>query len=136
MIIEVPERGSPVTTIINSIVAQRLLLLLYRLAKRSLDRVVRIGGYRTIAPQPAHHFRQNLTPKLLPMQVHAPRIVHVISLLREGFHQTDILIEPVALFVINPAPSDAAIVVPAIAQKNSDGFLIGCEHTIGINISA
>src|SRR5580658_6745221 len=96
-------------------------VLLFRLAERPLHHVVRIGGDRAVAPQPSHHLRQDGSAVFLTVQIHAPCVVHVVTLLRESLHQPDILEEPVALLVVGAAASDAAIVVAAVAQEYANG---------------
>jgi hypothetical protein len=56
-------------------------LLLHRLPKPPLHRIIRVRRHRPVAPQPPHHVRKNRAPHFLPVQIHAPRIIHVIALL-------------------------------------------------------
>src|SRR5438552_13252777 len=88
-----------------------LSLLFGRLAEGPLHHVVRVGRYRSIAPQPPHHLGHDRPAELLTVQVHAPGVVHVVTLLRKGLHQPHVLVEPVALLVVN-AVADAAVVAP------------------------
>src|SRR5437016_3347971 len=84
------------------------------LAEAALHHVLWIGGNGTIAPQPAHHLRQDHTAELLPVKVHTPRVVHVITLLRQGLHQAHVLKEPIALLVVIAVAAKTAIVVPPV----------------------
>src|SRR6266850_62400 len=111
-----------------------LILLGDRLVETSLHRVVRIRGHWSIAPQPAHHLRHDRAAKLLPVQIHAPRVVHVVTLLCEGLHQPYILQEPIALLVVNTV-ADAAIIISPVAQKDSDRLLLACQYPFGIYVS-
>src|SRR5437870_12925756 len=77
-----------------------LSFLRRRLAETALHHVLRIRGNRAIAPQPAHHLRQDRAAHFLAVEVHAPRVVHVIALVREGLPQPDILEKPVACCVV------------------------------------
>src|SRR5215207_3849211 len=58
---------------------------------RSLGGITRVGGDRMVAPEPAHHLRQNGAAHRLAVTVHAPGIVDVVALLRERLHQPDVL---------------------------------------------
>jgi len=53
--------------------------------KAALHHVVRIRRHRPIAPKPSHHIGQNCPAHLLPMEVHAPRIIHVAAFRVRGF---------------------------------------------------
>src|SRR6266699_4170549 len=82
-------------------IRRSLRLLRCWLAKRALYHVARVRGHRSIAPQPAHHLRHNSAAKLLPVEIHSPRVVHIVPFLPESFHQPHILKEPVALLVVD-----------------------------------
>src|SRR5579871_2346321 len=110
-----------------------LFLLFSRLAEGPLYHVVWVGRYRAVAPQPAHHLGHDRPAELLTVQVHAPCIVHVVTLFRKGLHQPYVLVEPVALLVVN-AVAETAVVVPPIAQKNSDWLLFAGAHLLGVDV--
>ena len=88
-----------------------------RLPKAAFHRVVRVRGNGTVAPQPAHHIRQDRATVFLAVEVQSPSIVYVVALLRQSLHQADILIEPVARLIVLPAPAHAAIVVTPVAAE-------------------
>src|SRR5687767_3034414 len=50
-----------------------------RLVERALDGVVHVGRNRMIAPQPAHHLRQDGAALPLAVPADAPRIVQVVA---------------------------------------------------------
>lgn len=52
--------------------SSRPSLLPRRLAETALHHVIRIRGYRAVAPQPAHHVRQDHAAVFLPVLVDAP----------------------------------------------------------------
>ena len=70
------------------------------------------------------------------MEIHAPGVIHVVSLGRERLHQPYILIEPVAILVVFPSAPESAIVVAAVAQEHANGLLLGGQHAIGIHLPA
>ena len=100
-----------------------LIRLRGRLAKSPLHHVVWVRGYGSIAPQPSHHVWHDRPTEFLAVQVYAPRVVHVITLLRESLHQPHILQEPVELLVVD-AVAGAAIIVPPVAQEYPDRLLL------------
>src|ERR1022692_192688 len=110
-------------------------LLRRGLAETALHHIVGIGGNGAVAPQPAHHLGKNHAAELLPVKVHAPRVVHVVTLLREGLHQPDILVEPIALLVVS-AGAHAPIVVPPVAQEYANGLLLARQHSVRIHKAA
>src|SRR4051794_14117019 len=81
-------------------------LLARGLAEAALHHILGIGVHRAIAPEPAHHLRQNHAAEFLAVEVHAPRVIHVVPLLRESLHEPDVLIKPVALLVIRPVGAE------------------------------
>src|SRR3954468_13945526 len=99
--------------------------LLYRgRIERALDCIVDIGRDRVVAPEPTHHVRKNRAALLLTVLADAPLIIEVVPLLGERLHQPHVLQEPVASFVVSPAPTDAAVVVAPILQVNPDRLLL------------
>src|SRR5581483_3013461 len=71
--------------------------------------------------------------ELLPVQIHPPRVVHVVALLRERLHQPDVLVEPVALLVVD-AVAEPAVVVAAVAQEDADRLLLARQHALGVDM--
>src|SRR5687767_5580734 len=61
------------------------------LAESTLGHVVRVGRHWSIPPQPAHHLRHDGAAELLPVLIHAPGVVPVVTFLCESFHQSYIL---------------------------------------------
>src|SRR5882672_7024578 len=46
-----------------------------RMAEGTLHRVIRVGGNGLVAPEPAHHFREDRPALLLAVIADAPRVV-------------------------------------------------------------
>ena len=95
----------------------------------SLHRIIRIGGDRLIAPEPAHHFRENGPALFLTVIANAPDVVHVITLHGQRLHQPHVLKEPVPVGVAR-----SAIVVPPVLHENTNGFLLTLRHEFGLNV--
>src|SRR5882724_6394161 len=114
---------------------QHLIPLSGRLAECPLHHVVRVRGHRAVAPQPAHHVGHDRAAELLPVKIHTPRVVDVVTLLCESLHQPHVLEEPVSLLVINTV-ANATIIVPPVAQKHSNRLLLGRQYAFGIYMSA
>src|SRR6185503_11445257 len=51
-------------------------------------------------------------------------------------HQPDVLIEPVAPLVVGAVASDAAVVVPAVLQKDPNGLLLALPDDVGVGVAA
>src|SRR5688500_11045983 len=88
-----------------------------------------------IAPEPPHHLREHRSALLLAVPADAPGVIHVVPLLRERLHQAYVLKKPVARLVVS-AIADAAIVVPAVLQKNADRLLVVLSNDPGVRMSA
>src|SRR5687768_883612 len=97
-----------------------------RAAERTLVGVARVYRHRLIAPQPAHHFRQDRSALLLAMQADPEGVVDVVTFFRQGTDHLHVLCEPVALLVIRVA-AQGAVIVPAVLDEDADGLLLGCE---------
>ncbi len=68
------------------------------------------------------------------MQVHAPGVVDVITLLSKSLHETNILVKPVPLFIVDTV-ANASIVVSPIAQKDANRLLFAFEDALGIDVA-
>lgn len=101
-----------------------------------LDRIARVDRCGMIAPEPTHHVRQDRAAHFLAVAIHSPCVVHVITFLRQGLHQPDVLEEPVTLLVVVPVGIQGSIVVTAVLQENADGLLFGGTHQLGIYVAA
>src|SRR6266545_8368343 len=69
------------------------------------------------------------------MKIHAPRVVYIVALLRQGLHQANVLIEPVALLVVH-AVADAPVVIPPVAQIDANRLLLARQHFFWIDVPA
>src|SRR5262249_35369363 len=98
--------------------------------------IVGIDRAWVIAPQPAHHLRQNGSALLLAVQADAPRVVHVVFFLRKGVDQPVVLQKPIAVLVVISAAAGATVIVTAVLQKNSDRLLVAGQHFVGIGAAA
>ena len=89
-----------------------------------------------VAPEPAHHVREDRAPLLLAVQPDSPGVGHVVARVRERLHQPYVLQEPVAPFVVLAVASDAAVIVAAVLQVNPNRLLRVVPNEIGVGISA
>src|SRR5579864_9467058 len=88
-----------------------------------------------VTPQPAHHLWKDRLEHLLAVPLDAPRIVHVVALFGKGLLHPDILVEPVAPPVVGSVGSQRPIVIPAINQKNTYGFLLALAYDVRIGVT-
>ena len=90
-----------------------------------------------IAPEPAHHFRQNGATHFLAVLVNTPDIVHVVAFGRERFHHADVLIKPVlGLIVGRFFGSPAADVVAPVAEKDTERLLVALADEVWVCIAS
>src|SRR5262249_37140739 len=87
------------------------------------------------APEPAHHLGHYRATKFLAVEIHAPGVIDVVAFLRKRLHKTNVLKEPVPFLVINTV-ANATIVIPAIAEKNTNWLLFALENALGIDVPA
>ena len=93
--------------------------------------VVRVGRDRLVAPQPAHHLREDRATLLLAVIADAPGVVQVVAFRLQRVRESDILQEPVLIRIVR-----ATIVVASVLQENTDGLLLGSRHQFGENVFA
>src|SRR5215831_659109 len=97
---------------------------------------MRIGRNGLVPPQPSHHLGHDGAAHGLAMPIHSPGVVHLVSLFCQRFHQTHILIKPVACLIISAVGVESAVVVSSILQEYANRFLLALEYDIGIRMTS
>src|SRR5262249_25789644 len=93
-------------------------------------------GNGLITPQPSHHFGHDRAAHCLPMTIHAPGIVNFVTLGAQSLHEPDVLVKPVARFVVGAVGGERAVIVAAVLKKDTDRFLFALQHDIRVLMPA
>src|SRR5678815_2306381 len=72
----------------------------------------------------------------MAVDTHSPRIVDVVTLLGERFHQADILQEPIAVRIVRTVAIGPTIVIPSVYHENPNRLSIAGEDLLRIDMSS
>src|SRR5579884_268697 len=104
--------------------------------ERALHSIVNVGGDGLVAPEPAHHLRENRSQHLLTMELDAPAVVHVVALFGKRLLHAHVLIEPVPALIVSSVRVQAPVVIAAIHKKHANGLLFAPADDIRVSIAA
>src|SRR5512141_2144112 len=106
-----------------------------RPAERPFHVVLRVGGDRFVAPQPAQHVREDRAAVLLAVTADAPLVTQVVSLLSQCVLHAVVLQKPIPARIVT-ALALAAIVVAPVLQVHADGLAFGFADDVGVSVTA